>query len=119
MFLEYYLINLIRILFYIVIAVEFTILYDFILVFYGKHFKLRYYLGTIILFSLILTILKPFDTIFSAILVCLLPIICSLLKLFIYRESKRAIAFKDVDNGKKSCMGVRGFLLLCLIKMMR
>lgn len=112
MFLEYYLINLIRILFYIVIAVEFTILYDFILVFYGKHFKLRYYLGTIILFSLILTILKPFDTKFSAILVSLLPIICSLLKLFIYIESKRAIAFKDVDNGKKELYGGKRVLVI-------
>ena len=103
---------MIKILLYILIAVELSVLCDFILVLYGKHFKLRYYLESMLILSLILILFKPFDGIHSFIIVSFLPIIYALLKLFIKYEAHKFKSFEDVDNGKRELYGDKRVLVV-------
>lgn len=105
---------MLSILLYLILAIEITILLDFLLVLLGHHFKLRWYLLCALLLSILFCISGYFHELYRVAL-WIVPTITALMGtfcFFIKYETHNFKSFEDVDNGKRELYGDKRVLVV-------
>lgn len=105
---------MLSLLLYFILAREITILLDFLLVLFGHHFKLRWYLLCALLFFIIFCIIG-YSHGFNLVVLCivlLIPTLIGIWHFFIKYEVHKSQSFEDVDNGKKELYGGKRVLVV-------
>lgn len=105
---------MLSILLYLILAIEITILLDFLLVLLGLHFKLRWYLLCALLLSILFCISGYFYELYRVAL-WIVPTITALMGtfcFFIKYETHNFKSFEDVDNGKRELYGDKRVLVV-------
>ena len=105
---------MLSILLYLILAIEITILLDFLLVLLGLHFKLRWYLLCALLLSILFCISGYFSELYRVAL-WIVPTITALMGtfcFFIKYETHNFKSFEDVDNGKRELYGDKRVLVV-------
>lgn len=105
---------MLSILLYLILAIEITILLDFLLVLFGHHFKLRWYLLCALLLSILLCISGFFHEInwVALLVVLIITAFMGTFCFFIKYETHNFKSFEDVDNGKKELYGGKRILVV-------
>lgn len=105
---------MLSILLYLILAIEITILLDFLLVLLGHHFKVRWYLLCTLLLSILLCISGFFHEINWVVLWIVLTITAFMgtFCFFIKYEAHNFKSFEDVDNGKRELYGGKRVLIV-------
>ena len=97
-------------LLYLILAIEITILLDFLLVLLGHHFKVRWYLLCTLLLSILFCISECFHELYWVVL--FIPVLIGMFYCFIKNEANKSQSFEDVDNGKRELYGGKRVLVV-------
>ena len=96
----------------LILALEVTIFFDFLMVWYDKHFKLRCYALSICLLAASFSVIGMFSNNYGWIFPLILPLAFIGFRKFVKHEVRQEKNFKDVDFGKRKLYGGKKVLII-------